>query len=339
VSPQGPAVGQIVPVAPPPSQFISYSAIERLSSGTDFSRLNWQLTGTALRATEPGIEFQQVSGVADLAYAITREFALLATVGYESFTSNQELARTISGPVFLGGVRANLGPRLQADFQAGEQFNRPSYVGNIYYQMTPFTTFNFNLTDAVSTPAASLLGNLGQLGVNNAGNFFNTNYQLGPNTPPPTISDVSGFNPAPIGTTAITDVISRYRAATASLVHIADRMQYRLTGYWSSYDAVVLTAGIPQQTSTGVEFAVFRNINPRLTGNVTVDYNSQSILGGDFSTISGYVALYYELTARMQIYFRTAYIQRLTSAALVSVSPGTTDLSDTAITIGVRRQF
>ena len=134
-------------------------------------------------------------------------------------------------------------------------------------------------------------------------------------------------------------MISRYRSATASLVHIAGRTQYRLTAFWSKYDAVVQTSGIPQQTSTGGEFGVSRNINPRLTGSVAMDYFVENILGGDFSTISGYATLGYQLGATTQVYFRAAYTDRLASAALVSLSPATINSSDTAITVGIRRQF
>lgn len=339
VFPQGPAVNATVPFGAPPSQLTSYQAVEQLSSGSDFNRLNWQLTGAGARFDEAGIEFQQLSGTANIAYAISREFALLATAGYDSFTSNEPFTVPITGPVELGGFRISLGPRLQANFEAGEQFHLPSYISNIYYQMTPATTFSFSLTDAITTPAAGLLGSLGQLGVNNQGNFYNTGYGLGPNTPPSTISNVSAFDPGSLNGAALTNVISRFRYATGSLVHIADRMQYRLTGFWLSYDPVVQTTGFSQQTMEGADIAVFRNINPYLSGAADIGYTDYRMLGANFSTISGNVTLTYQLSALTALYFRTAYIARLSSAALIAVSPGTTNMSDTAITLGIRRQF
>lgn len=340
VRPQGPSVSASVPVEPPPSQLTSYQATEQLSSGSDFNRLNWQLTGAGARFYESGVEFQQVSGTANIQYAITREFAVLGTGGYDSFTSNEQFSTPITGPVELGGIRLSLGPRLQANFEAGQQFEHSTYISNIYYQISPATTFGFSLTDAITTPAAGLLGSLSQLGVNNQGSFYNTSYGLAPNTPPSTVSNVSAFNPAAsVNGASLTNVISHYRAANASLVHIADRMQYRLTGFWLSYVPVVQTTGFSQQTTEGADFAVFRNINPFLTGGVDVSYTHYQMLGSDFNTISGSATLTYQLSALTALYFRTAYIARLSSAALIAVSPGTTNMSDLAITLGIRKTF
>lgn len=339
LSPQGPLIPELVPGAPPPSRLMTYTARELISGGSEFNRLNWQLTGTGLRLTEPAVEFQQLSGNADIAYAISRGFALLATGGYQSFTSNQTFIRNITGPVELGGFRISSGPILQASFRAGEQFNLPSYIANFHYEIAPATTFDFSLTDSVAPPAEALLGNLNLLGVNNQGAFFNTGYQLSPVTPPLNISPVSAFNPAPISGPAITNVISRYRFATASLVHLEERTQYRLTGFWSDYNAVVITPGIAQQTLTGGEIAIFRNLNPYVTAELSFDYRIEKLLGGGFSEADGNVSLNYQLTAMMKFYLRMLYGDRLSDTALRAASPSTTNLSDAAITVGIRRQF
>ncbi len=270
---------------------------------------------------------------------MTHEFSLLATGGYQAFRTNQTFTSNLDGVIAYGGVQFSMIPRLHASFEAGEQFNRPSYISDVFYQITPFTTFTFTLTDSITTPAAGLLGSLGQIGVNNLGNFYNTGYQLAPNTPPATISPVQGFTPVPLNGAAITDVIYRSRVAFGSLVHMADRMQYRLTGYWDDYQAVVQTANLGQQQIWGGEFAVSRNINPYLTGIVAVDYNSQRVLGGDLDTVSGYVMANYQLSQLMSVYFRIAYIDRLANAALTAASPITNNLTDTAITIGIHRTF
>ena len=338
-NPYGPAISPIAPVGLPPTQFIAYSATERLVSGPDFARLGWQLSGAGAWIYESGINFRQYSGTADFEYAINHEFSVLATGGYAAFTSNQIFIRNLDGPIVFGGIRYTMFPRLSASFRAGQQFNRPSYLSDINYQITPFTTFNFSLTDNITTPAGGLLGNLGQIGVNNLGNFYNINYGLGPNLPPGTVTPVSGFNPIPIGGAAITDVISRYRQATGSLVHIAGRTQYRLTGYWTDYVAVVQTANLAQQELTGAEFSITRNINPFLTGSVSADYTNQHVFGGDLGTVFGTVALNYNLSQLMSVYFRASYIRRLTNSVLVAASPTTTNFSDTAITIGIHRAF
>jgi hypothetical protein len=118
-----------------------------------------------------------------------------------------------------------------------------------------------------------------------------------------------------------------------------ERSQYRITGFWSDYNAVVITPGIAQQTVIGGEVAISRNINPYLTGELSFDEMIQKLLGGEYSLISGNLTLNYRLTAMMQVYLRTLYVDRISNAALRAVSPATTNQSDTAITVGVRRQF
>ena len=338
--PQGPQVSQVGPFSGPPSQVITYEAVEQLSSGPDFARLHWQIIGSALRETEPGINFDLASGSANAAYAISRDIAVLGSGGYESFRSNQQLGEQISGAFWYAGLQLGLGPRGHADFEAGEQFGGASYLGDVNYQISPLTSVVGTLTDTIQTPAAALLGGFGQLGANLQGNLFNTNFQVG-NAPPSTISNVTGFTPGFTGGVAITDVISRYRAANLSLVHIVGRTQYRLSGFWYKFDAVVTNSPLPEQTSTGAEFAAFRNINPFLTGGVTVDYfnqnipNIQSIPGGNFDTLSGSAIANYQLGPLTQVYFRASYIQRFANGA----SQITTNTSDTAITLGSHRQF
>jgi uncharacterized protein (PEP-CTERM system associated) len=338
VEPQGPEVGPIGPLPGPPSQVVAYSAVEQLTSGSDFARLHWQLTGSGDRFIESGIDFDVISGGANATYAITRDVAVLGSGGYETFSSNQELTQRISGAFWYGGLRLGLGPRGHADLEAGEQFGGPSYIGDVNYQISPLTSIVGTLTDTILTPAAALLGGFGQLGVNSQGNFFNTNYQVG-SAPPATISNVTGFTPGFPGGLAITDIISRYRFANLSLVHLVGRTQLRLSGYRYDFESVVQNAPIPGQTTIGGEFAAFRNINPFLSGGVTIDYSDNTILGGSYATLSGSALATYQLSPFMQIYFRVAYIESRPNAALVAASPITSNITDTAITIGIHRNF
>ena len=122
------------------------------------------------------------------------------------------------------------------------------------------------------------------------------------------------------------------------MVHIADRTQYRLTAFWSVTDPLTAGSGF-QQTYAGSDFAIFRNINPYLTGQINIDYVDQKLLGDRFAMLSGAVGASYSLSAVLQVYVRTAYVRRISSAALVAVSPLSGSTSDTAITVGAREQF
>ena len=174
VEPNGLTVPGTVPGQTPATDWYSYSAVERLSSGSDFNQLNWTLTGSFDQTTQPGLDFKQVAGVADTQYAVSREFAILATLGYQSLTSNQTLVQDLVGPVLMGGFLLTLGPNFEISARAGKQFDYPSYIGNIRYQIGGFTTFSASLTDTVTTPAGRLIGGLSQMGVNNQGGFINT---------------------------------------------------------------------------------------------------------------------------------------------------------------------
>lgn len=322
-----------------PSELVNYTASEVLSSGSDFYRLSWQLNGTATRTTETGIDYQQESGTADLQYAITREFALIATGGYESFASNQALNSNFSGAILYGGFRIISIPRLDASFRAGEQFHRPSYLANISYQVSPFTGFTASLTDSIMTPLASVLGTLGQLGVNAQGNFYNTNYAIGQNTPPQTVSNVSSFTPSPVNGVAITNVLSRNRAATGSLVHIDERTQYRLTGFWTNFEPIVATAGALRESSTGGEMDVLRNVTPEITAELSAIYMAQQFLAGRYNSVSGTGTLTYSLTPEMRMYVHGSYIRWLSNASIAAALEASPPKSDAAITVGIQRQF
>ncbi len=65
VNPYGAAVNEVAPVGAPPSQYTSYTATERLASGTDFARLNWQVSGSGAWFYKSGIDFRQLSGIAE----------------------------------------------------------------------------------------------------------------------------------------------------------------------------------------------------------------------------------------------------------------------------------
>jgi uncharacterized protein (PEP-CTERM system associated) len=341
VEPNAPDVTLPIAGQAPPGESYSYGATERISSGSDFNRLNWFLTGSWNQITGSGLVFTETSGVADMKYAVRPALAITGTFGYQTFTSNQALIRSFGGLVALGGLQIKLGPSFQADASAGWQFNSPSYIADLSYQLGPSTSFIASLTDAVTTPAGRLLGMAGQLGINGQGGFVNTGYQPNPIGAPPTVPGVTGYNPLPIDGLGINNSLVRYRSASGSVVHVLDRTQYRVTGFWTHYQTLtVLPAGIPSEgTSTGVELGIFRTVTPQLTGGLTSSYTVQDAFGGQYSILAASIDLSYSFSQRTQLFYRAAYIHRGSDAALVAVSPVSGNVTDTSVTIGIRRQF
>jgi hypothetical protein len=181
------------------------------------------------------------------------------------------------------------------------------------------------------------MGMAGQLGVNGQGGFVNTGYQ--PNLP--TVPGVTGYNPLPIDGLGFNNSLVRYRSASGSVVHVLDRTQYRVTGFWTHYQTLtVLPAGIPSEgTSTGVELGIFRTVTPQLTGGLTSSYTVQDAFGGQYSILAASIDLSYSFSQRTQLFYRAAYIHRGSDAALVAVSPVSGNVTDTSVTLGIRRQF
>jgi hypothetical protein len=326
---------------------MTYGATESISSGPDFYRLNWILAGNAAKTTEPGLEFTSATGTGNLRYAISRAIIVTGLFGYETFTSNQNLSQTVSGPIALGGVQLNPIKDFQLTAQAGWQFNSPSYQGSLFYQIGAFTSLVGSFSDTVTSPALRITGNLGSLGVNSAGDFYNTNFQVNPATPPSSVSSVSAFNPTPIDGSPITTSIVRYRSGTLSLVHISGRTQYRMTGFHTDYDTLTqFTPGLfapgfisPQGTSTGVDFAISRTMTPRLTGTVEATYTSAHENGIGYNLYQSSFNLNYLLSPVMQVYFLAGYSHRSSGAALTALSPLSADYSEAHITVGLHRQF
>ena len=354
VQPGGASLSQTIPGSTAPTELISYGASERLSSGIDFNRLNWALTAFAIKQTQSGADLSQATIRGDFRYAVSREVVFFTDLGYQSITSKQGLSQSVSGPSAFGGIQYTPSPNFEADASAGSQFNSPSYVGNLRYQFAAFTSLSASVTDTVSTPAGRLIGGLGQLGANAQGNFFNTNFQLNPTTPPGTVSGISAFNPAPPDGAAITPTIFRYRSAYVTLLHIADRTQYRLTAYRTVYDTlstvplgITLPGGsisVPvtirsRGTSTGADLEISRNMTPHLTGSLDANYSVQDALGGQYRLFGVSLNFSYLMTPQMQTFLNAAYLHRDSNAALVAVSPFSGSLSDASIMIGISRQF
>ena len=333
--PRGKVLPQTIPGETPLYEMTTTSLTQRFASGSDFDRLNWGLTGTASTTTRPTGDMSVLSGTGDVKYAVSREVALLGTGGYESITTTQRLSHHLVGPTAMAGIEINLGPDFHASAQAGMRLNYPSYIGNLFYKIGPFTTLTGELSDSIRTPGQRLLGSLGTLGVNGSGNFFDTS--LGSLSGNPI---TAGFNPNALDRTPINSSISRYRSVHLSLTHESDIARFRLTGFATEANRLTILTGRPNVNTTGGEFVVSRDVNPSLTGDVNMGYRRQELLGGHHTIYSTQLNLNYRFSTATQAYWRVAYIHRLTDRALVrATSPLSDNVSDANMTIGIRREF
>lgn len=343
VLPNGATVADVVPGAPAvPDQLTSYSGIERISSGPDFYRLNWTLTGSYVKSSQPGLDFQDSTATANIRYAFSHAIIGVAIVGYDNITSNENLGESLAGPTALGGVQLAPTRDLQLNATAGWQFDSPSYQGDLRYQLGAFTTLVGAVTDTVTPPASRLIANLGNLGINGSGQFINGNFNVSPGVPPSSVSGVSAFNPAPIDGAAIATSVARYRSANLSMVHIADRTQFRFSIFHTDYATLTdvgSTVFSPQGNSTGLDFVASRNIRPYLTGSVEATYTKADDFGSKYSFYSSVLNLSYTLGPRTSAFFLASYYHRSSATSLSATSPLSAESSTVQLTIGIHRQL
>ena len=322
---------------PPPSNLSNFAITEDLSSGTDFNRMNWSLIGMDAEQSRSVGRLETREGLANLDYAVSREFWLLSTVGYQTFDASPPLIRNLNGLVAMGGVRFTLGPSFEASAKAGRQYNSPSYTGELHYEMTPTSAVVAAVTDTVTTPAARLLDNLNNLASTDAGTLVNSNDQFSSGA----VSSFSTFDAVPVDDTSFDNVIARYRVAQASFLSEAERTHLSLTGFGVIRDDLSPVPGGTdlRQTSVGLAFLASRNLTPKTTATFQTMYTFQTILGGHDNIFSANGVIYYALAPEMSIYARAAYMQRQSSDSLVALSPENGNLSDAEFTIGIHRQL
>ena len=342
--PPGPVIEDSIPGEIPTTQSTTYAVTERFSSGTDFSRLAWAITGTASKSTQISGGLEEAGGATDVSYALNRGIAVLGTAGYASITTeSQQLTHSLVGPIILGGI-AITGQRLEAEFRAGWQYNFSSYTGRLRYELGPFTTLSGSFTDTITTPGLNFLGGLGRLGVNNRGDFFDTNFQLDQGRPPETVDEFSFFDPAPInqiGTGIGSASISRYRHGLFSLLHVSDRTRYRISAVTTFRDRLTETPdGLPpQEDLKGIMGVVSRTLTPVTTGEISVNYSIHDALGGQNEIFRTRLSFTWQMTPIMSSFLQAAYLHRTSDRALVAIAPLSDNLTDANIIVGIRRQL
>jgi uncharacterized protein (PEP-CTERM system associated) len=95
-------------------------------------------------------DVEQVSVQLDNAFQMTRNFALLGTVGYDDVDAPSS-SKDLSGPFWSVGASGTPGPRSQYTFQIGQRFGEVALTGNANYLVTPNLVLRLNATHDVGT--------------------------------------------------------------------------------------------------------------------------------------------------------------------------------------------
>ena len=337
--PAGAAIGPAPPLGSPLNT-VTNSVTERLSSLTFFDRFQWVLLASASDTSQDRFHASQRIGTADLNYRLSRPFTVLSTIGYQKYKSSPALTQDISGLIAYAGFHYSPDPSFQLTFKAGRQYNQPSYIGNLQYQITATSAFLVSVDDVVSTPQQRFLGNLSNINATAQGGFYQANTQLPDesvfsNLPP---SSTQVINPSPADGLSLDNAVSRYRTGTATLIHKMPLTTYSFSVYGTVRDYLTsIPSNIdPRQTVIGTRLEVSHSFRRDLSGGVSVDYSAAREFGGIDKIFLASTNLDYVVTPVWTVFVRGSYLNREGGTSLFF---GSGALSDVLISLGIRRTF
>lgn len=324
----------------PARDTITHTINERLTSGPYFARLNWLVDLTYQDSSRTGSNIISRTASFQPSYALTREIALLGTLGYDDIETDEQLTRRISSPVFLGGLRFTPSPYLSAQFQAGYRYDRPNFNGDLRYQLGAFTALVASYSDRVETDQGRIFDSLGNVVSLPNGQFVDTRTGL-------------LFTPQQLDELSLSNAVSRYRQFTATLSVSRLRTSYGVTAFLTDRDTLSTGGGSTllsstllrgqQQTVTGGTAFLSHAFTPLLTGSASATYSVSDTerLGGlGDETFRFNTSLAYLLNDRTRAFITYAYLDRTRdNSTLVSLDPLSGDLTENVISIGLRRDF
>lgn len=307
---------------------------QRITSGDDFTRLQWAAVANYTQMSHSAGGLTQRSATGELSYALTHGISLVADGGYQTVKADVALSKVLSGPIFFGGLKFDT-PRITGDFRIGEQYRALSVTGHLTYQMSPVLTLSAAAIDDVSTPGAgifnpaSLLSGIG-------GGISSGQLQL-PSSGIPNLSDT---NLSGIG---LQGTPSRIQTQSVSLQYSLDRLMAQITASATNQQNVTGFGTLPGQNNSLRSMA----ISPSVTYTFSEDwsatayfaYTDQKLAIGRSTLAEFNARSNYTISDKTQIYIEGDYLQRDSNAALAALSSSSGSVSITSVRVGLRRQL
>ena len=315
-----------------PQDTTSRGLTEKISSGPDFDRLNWDLVGSLSETAQTQSLLSEKAGIANLRYAVSHEFSLLATGGYDAISNSTGLNQDVSGPVAMGGFGMTFGKEFSLQVEAGQRYNDLSFFGNLRYEITPTAVLVAAVNDSVQTPEGQLLNNLTNLTARQDGSLGSAQDVYGNGTP----SSLSSFNLQSQGSFGLDQNIARYQTLTVSFSEDFTRNHVSLNA--NATRRTILSGvfiGPPTTESWTVQAVFGRDLTPLLSASIAGSYGVDNQFGGESSTIGVNGQITYSLSRQTSIYLSAQYLNRDSSLVLQALSPFTGSLSDVRATIGL----
>lgn len=303
----------------------------RIASLSDFTRLKWSVNASASDTYQTGHQSQKArSALANLAYRITSDFAVIGTGGYQTYHSSFLLTKDLDGPTLLGGFQFTPSPNFNFFVEAGTQNNFPTYIGSLTWNLTPLTAITAEATDRIETPQQSILGDL-----------QNSSGMLGEGTPITPIDGTPGVGGEIAGAgLSIDNSIYRNRRLEARITHTLIRTAVSLGIYATIRDRLDAIPSAPflnrRNEYYGVRLLASHNLRRDLKGHMGFSASRANEFNGHDRILEGSVGLSYSASPTLSLYTDTSVLNR-ESTGLVGFSNGT--LTDVRVTVGVRKSF
>jgi uncharacterized protein (PEP-CTERM system associated) len=331
-TPAGAGAFAAIPGVPGPQDTTMRSVTEKLASGADFSRLTWSLVAALSETSRPQGLLSEKAGIGTFRFAVSREFSLLATGGYDAISNTSPLTKNVSGPVAMGGIGVTFGDELDLEVQAGQKYNSFSFLGSLRYNINPTATLTGSATDSVQTPEGQLLNSLTSLTATPSGVLTSSANIYGNGT----ASSLGGFSAQGLGSLSFNQVIARYQQVTLTFSEEFPRDHAQVSVFGNRQTQ--LSAGFvgpPVNNSWGTRASLSHDITRLLIGTIGGSYTNFQELGGHAKEYRVNGELGYSLSPDTRAYFRTDYIDRQSSASLQALSPFTGSLQDVRVTLGL----
>jgi hypothetical protein len=321
-----------VPGFDTPQNTTSKSVTEQVSSGTDFERLNWRLTGLLSETDQAGSLLSEKSGIANGRYALSYEWSLIATGGYDALSDTIPLTHNVSGPVALGGVGLTLGRDFALQVEAGERYNSLSFDGNLHYDLSPSSLLTASAIDYVQTPGGQLLNNLSALTALPNGILTSASDVLGNGM----ASSLASFSVQSPNNFALTQFTARYQTVSVAYLQEFGR-NHAYISLFGSRQTILSSEfiGPPTGDSWTAQLLVSRNLTPLLTATLGGSYGDYQEFGVRTSTLTAEGELEYSLSQATRVFLRSNFVDRLSSESARSLSPLSGNVNDVQVTLGI----
>ncbi|WP_368744459.1 TIGR03016 family PEP-CTERM system-associated outer membrane protein [Desertibaculum subflavum] len=310
----------------------SHSASALLSSGSDFTRFLWRLSGSATESKRDRGTLTALNADATSQYNINSDFGLLGTVGIDDI-DDAGLTRDVSGPYALGGFVWTPSDRTRLRFQAGWRYQDVSFSGDARWDITARTTFTASYSESVGLAIDQYLNALGETQIDPRGRF---------------VDRLTGqsFTGRGIGGLPTTDNLTLTRRFLANIGTTWTRDSINLSYAHIEQDTItddnpgtVTGPGLRKEDS--VFFTFGHQLSPLLSSFLTLSYSESYGSGGDGSSDQSYratIGLNYLFSDTLTGSLSYSFLKRNESGGTGGAG-STGDFTENAIVATLRKTF